>query len=70
MHVLFIEPAFPKNQREFVRALKAVGARVTAIGESAPEALDGELKRWLAGYERVSSVTDTQALFDRPTQEA
>lgn len=46
MHVLFVEPAFPKNQREFVRALRAVGARVTAIGESAPEALDGELKRW------------------------
>jgi formate-dependent phosphoribosylglycinamide formyltransferase (GAR transformylase) len=64
VHVLLVEPAFPRNQREFVRALRAVGARVTAIGESAPEALDGELRRWLAGYERVSSVTDTQALFD------
>lgn len=64
MHVLFIEPAFPKNQREFVRALKAVGARVTAIGESPPESLDGELRRWISGYERVSSVTDGQALFD------
>jgi formate-dependent phosphoribosylglycinamide formyltransferase (GAR transformylase) len=64
MHVLFVEPAFPKNQREFVRALRAVGARVTAIGESAPEALDGELKRWLHGYERVRSVTDGPALYE------
>lgn len=64
MHVLFVEPSFPKNQREFVRALRAVGARVTAIGESAPEALDGELKRWLHGYERVRSVTDGPALYE------
>lgn len=64
MHVLFVEPAFPKNQREFVRALKAVGARVTAIGESPLEAFDNELRRWLDGYERVRSVTDTQALHD------
>jgi formate-dependent phosphoribosylglycinamide formyltransferase (GAR transformylase) len=64
MHVLFVEPSFPRNQREFVRALRAVGARVTAIGESAPEALDGELKRWLHGYERVRSVTDGPALYE------
>ena len=63
MHVLFVEPGFPRNQREFVRALSAVGARVTGIGESAPEALDGELKSWLHRYERVSSVTDEQALL-------
>lgn len=64
MHVVFVEPAFPKNQREFVRALAAVGARVSAIGESPVEALDAELKRWLAGYERVSSVTDRRALLE------
>ena len=29
MHVLFVEPNFPKNQREFVRALHHVGAQVT-----------------------------------------
>ena len=64
MHVLFVEPAFPRNQREFVRALHAVGARVTAIGEAPAESLDGELRRWLSGYERVSSVTDTGALHE------
>ena len=63
MHVLFVEPAFPKNQREFARALHAVGARVTGIGESPVEALDDELKRWLYRYEQVRSVTDENALL-------
>lgn len=64
MHVVFVEPAFPRNQREFVRALHSVGASVTAIGESPASALDGELKGWLTGYEQVSSVTNGEALLD------
>jgi formate-dependent phosphoribosylglycinamide formyltransferase (GAR transformylase) len=64
MHVIFVEPAFPKNQREFVRALRQVGAQVTGIGESPPEALDKELKGWMHGYERVRSVVDEKALLD------
>lgn len=62
MNVIFIEPGFPANQREFVRALHAIGARVTAIGERPADWLDGELKSWLAGYEQVPSVTDEAAL--------
>ncbi len=65
MHVLFVEPTFPFNQRQFVRALHAVGARVTGIGEAPLEALDGELKGWLHGYEQVRSVVDEGALIDR-----
>ena len=34
MHVLFVEPSFPRNQPRFVRALAEVGARVTGIGEA------------------------------------
>jgi len=64
MHVLFVEPSFPKNQRQFVRALHSVGARVTGIGESPAEALDPEMKSWLAGYERVRSVVDEAALLE------
>jgi len=64
MHVVFVEPAFPRNQREFVRALDAVGASVTAIGESPAGALDAELKGWLSGYEQVPSVTNGEALLD------
>ncbi|MEM9800254.1 MAG: ATPase [Planctomycetota bacterium] len=63
MHVVFVEPSFPRNQRDFVRALKEVGAAVTAIGESPASALDDELRRWLDGYEQVPSVTNGDALL-------
>lgn len=56
--VIFIEPCFPANQREFVRALHAVGARVTGIGERPKEALDHELRHWLTHYEQIGNVTD------------
>lgn len=56
--VVFLEPCFPKNQREFVRALHAVGARVTGIGERPKHALDDELRHWLFHYEQVGNVTD------------
>ncbi|MHC4892942.1 MAG: ATP-grasp domain-containing protein [Planctomycetota bacterium] len=64
MHVLFVEPGFPSNQREFVRALKTVGAKVTGIGERPAAAFDPELQGWLDGYEQIRSVTDTDALLD------
>ena len=63
MHVLFVEPAFPQNQRQFVRALAAVGARVTAISEEPAEAYDAELTGWLYGYERVGSVCDEEEML-------
>lgn len=62
MHVLFVEPCFPVNQRDFARALHAVGAKVTGIGEAPAEALDPETRSWLHGYEQVSSVTHEGAL--------
>ncbi len=64
MHVLFVEPAFPANQRDFVRALHQVGAAVTGIGESPLTALPEETRRRLVHYEQVRSVVDTQALYD------
>lgn len=63
MHVLFVEPAFPTNQRQFVRGLHQAGARVTGIGERPLEYLDGELKSWLHAYEQVGSVCDEQAML-------
>ena len=63
MNVIFVEPAFPNNQREFVRALHAVGARVSGIGERPLEHLDDQIKHWLSAYEQVSSVTNEQALL-------
>lgn len=64
MNVLFIEPSFPNNQREFVRALHAIGCRVTGIGERPYDWLDGELRHWLAAYEQVRSVTDEGAVIE------
>ena len=62
MDVILVEPVFPTNQREFARALHAVGARVIGIGERPKAALDPALRRWLAHYEQVSNVCDEGAL--------
>ena len=56
--VVFLEPSFPRNQREFVRALHSVGARVIGIGERPKESLDEEQRHWLGHYEQVGNVTD------------
>ena len=58
LDVVFLEPCFPANQREFARALHAVGARVTGIGERPKDALDPELRHWLFHYEQVGNVTN------------
>lgn len=56
--IIFLEPSFPTNQREFARALHTVGARVTGIGERPKDSLDGEMRNWLSHYEQVGNVTD------------
>ncbi len=62
MNVLFLEPAFPASQRDFVRALASIGANVIGIGERPYDWLDDELKSWLKGYQQIGSVTDEGAL--------
>lgn len=62
MHVVFVEPCFPANQKEFVRGLTLTGATVSAIGERPKEALDDDLRRWLIHYEQVPSVVDVDTL--------
>ena len=64
MHVLFVEPRFPTNQRQFVRGLAEAGARVTGIGEAPVEALGPDLHRVLSGDEQVPNVCDEQRLYD------
>ncbi len=63
MHVIFVEPRFPVNQRRFVEALKHAGAAVSAVGESPAAALDAELRGWLACYEQVTSVCHEPSLL-------
>lgn len=64
MHVIFVEPGFPANQREFVRALYEVGARVTGIGEAPAEYLGDQLRHWLYGYEQVPSVVHEESMYN------
>jgi formate-dependent phosphoribosylglycinamide formyltransferase (GAR transformylase) len=58
MNIIFLEPAFPANQREFVRALAAIGANVYGIGERPVDWLDDETRSRLGGYWQIASVTD------------
>jgi formate-dependent phosphoribosylglycinamide formyltransferase (GAR transformylase) len=62
MNVVFVEPFFPKNQREFARALAQAGATVIGIGEYPADGFDDDLKGWLYHYEQVGSVTDVEAM--------
>ena len=62
MNIVFVEPAFPNNQRRFVSALAGVGATVIGVGESPEEALGDDLRGQLAGYYQVGNVTDMHQL--------
>ena len=63
MHIVFVEPRFPGNQKLFIKALAEVGAKVTAIGEGSKDSLDDDLKRWLTHYEPIGNVCDEDALL-------
>jgi carbamoylphosphate synthase large subunit len=62
--VIFVEPNFPKNQRQFVRGLAEVGAEVIGIGESPQDFLDEELKSWMVHYHQVPNVVDVGVMTD------
>jgi len=64
MHIVFIEPRFPANQKQFIKGLAEIGATVTAIGEGSKDSLDDDLKRWLTHYEQVGSVCDEGAVLN------
>jgi hypothetical protein len=62
MRVIFVEPSFPSNQRQFVRALAEIGAEVIGIGESPEDVLDDQLKSWMSHYHQVRSVVDVDEM--------
>ncbi len=62
MNVIFVEPAFPPNQRRFVAALAGVGANVIGVGESDESDLGDELRGQMGAYYRVDNVTDVGQL--------
>ncbi|MGB5707931.1 MAG: ATP-grasp domain-containing protein [Arenicellales bacterium] len=63
MNIIFIEPSFPHNQGQFVRALNAAGASVIGIGERPADYLDAEVRTWLHDYVQVRSVVDEPSLL-------
>lgn len=63
MNIIFIEPSFPANQREFVRALHAVGANVIGVGERPASYLSDDVKARLSDYVQVRSVVHEPSLL-------
>ncbi len=64
IHIVFIEPRFPANQKQFIRGLAEIGVTISAIGERSKETLDDELRRWLTHYEEVTNVCDEQQVLN------
>jgi carbamoylphosphate synthase large subunit len=64
LNIIFLEPSFPDNQAQFVRALSAAGATVIGIGERPKEWLAEDVKGWLTHYEQVPSVVDEERLIE------
>ncbi|MGB5290173.1 MAG: ATP-grasp domain-containing protein [Lysobacterales bacterium] len=63
MNIIFIEPSFPYNQREFVRGLFEAGANIIGIGERPEEYLADDVKHWLGHYVQVQSVVHEPTLL-------
>jgi hypothetical protein len=63
MHIVFVEPRFPGNQKLFIKGLAEIGVTITAIGEGSKDSLDDELKSWLTHYEQVQNVTSEEGLL-------
>ena len=63
MNIIFIEPSFPYNQREFVRGLHDAGATVIGLGERPQGHLADDVKGWLSHYVQVKSVVHEPSLL-------
>ena len=64
MHVVFVEPAVPTSQREYVRALIQAGVQVSAVGSLPASELDNQLRDWLTHYEQLEDLADPDALAE------
>ncbi|MFY9341454.1 MAG: ATPase [Planctomycetota bacterium] len=62
MHVLFLAPDTHVYNHGFLRALKGLGARVSAIGMTAAKALSPAARALLDAYRPCDRITDAAAL--------
>ena len=63
MHVLFLAPDTHVYNHGFVRALHALGCRVSALGPQAPDRLSPALKPLLAAYRATDKLLDAAELL-------
>jgi len=63
MHVVHINPHFPAAQPGFARALSALGAKVSAIGEVPYEHLPANVRGWISDYEHCPDVKNDDAIL-------
>jgi formate-dependent phosphoribosylglycinamide formyltransferase (GAR transformylase) len=64
MHVLFLAPDTHVYNHGVLLALKALGARVSAIGPTPPERLSPPARRLLDGYRACPRMLDAAALLE------
>jgi len=62
MHVLFLAPDTHVYNHGFLRGLKSLGARVSAIGMAAQDRMSPDARHLLDGYRAVGKITDVPAL--------
>ena len=58
MNAVFLSPAYPPEMQEYTRGLAEVGANVYGVGDSHPQALPAELRRYLTDYLQVPRIMD------------
>src|SRR5215212_9286953 len=64
MHVLMISPGYPVEIPYFTRALACAGARVLGVSDQPESDLPREAHESLAGYLRVASLQDEDAVVE------
>ena len=62
MHVLFLSPDTHIYNHQFIRGLKELGARVSAIGPAGKEKLSHAVKHLLDDYQSCPNVLDMTAM--------
>ena len=67
MRVVFLSPAYPPEMQQYTRGLAEVGAEIYGIGDSHPQALPPDVKKYLHGYLQVPRIMDEADVIARAT---
>ena len=64
MYVVMIAPGYPAEMPYFTRGLARMGARVLGVGDQPEHDLSAVTREHLAGYLRVESLLDEEAVVE------